>query len=214
VEWDYLGAVLDRDFKQNDIVLMVSLDGAQLYKSKQLDCWMYVWVILNLSPDKCYQKIHVCPGGFIPGPNKPKNLDSFLIVGMHNLAALQNKGLVIWDASCNVHFISDLHLLFTTANSPGLVYWDGMVGHSSKNGCHVYCGVTGRQKMQGTHYYPAHLSHEIAVLLAVTILILMSLEFHLEDRRSMQTTYITLLHLPLSANRRFRRHRQVLQSLC
>ncbi|KIJ06804.1 hypothetical protein PAXINDRAFT_32296, partial [Paxillus involutus ATCC 200175] len=82
---------------ENDIVLMVSLDGAQLYEHKDSDCWMYVWIIVNLAPDQRYQKIHVCPGGFIPGPNKPKNLDSFLCVGMHHVAVLQKEGLQIWD---------------------------------------------------------------------------------------------------------------------
>ncbi|KAJ8579853.1 hypothetical protein M405DRAFT_718263, partial [Rhizopogon salebrosus TDB-379] len=153
--WDYLAAVLDGDIKENDVVLMVSLDGAQLYESKQSDCWIYIWVILNLSPDKRYRKIHVRPGGFIPGPNKPKNVDSFLFVGFHHLAAIQNEGLTIWDASRDMTFKSDLHLLFTTADGPGLVCWDGMVGHSGKNGCRIYCGVIGRRKTRGTHYYPA-----------------------------------------------------------
>ncbi|KAG2349836.1 hypothetical protein BDR05DRAFT_972776 [Suillus weaverae] len=131
---DYLGTVLDRDIKENDIVLMVSLDGAQLYEKKQLDCWMYIWIIINLSLDKHYCKIHVQPGGFIPGPNKPKNIDSFLFIGMHHLAAIQNEGLTVWDVSHDATFISNLHLLFTTADGPGLIYWDGMVGHSGKNG--------------------------------------------------------------------------------
>ncbi|KAG0699211.1 hypothetical protein DFH29DRAFT_1015572 [Suillus ampliporus] len=30
-----------------------------------------------------------------------------------------------------------------------------MVGHSGKNGCRVYCGVRGRRKTGGSHYYPA-----------------------------------------------------------
>ncbi|KAJ8580047.1 hypothetical protein M405DRAFT_855068 [Rhizopogon salebrosus TDB-379] len=153
--WDYLTAVIDGDIKEGDIALMVSLDGAQLYESKQSDCWIYMWVILNLSPDKRYRKVHVRPGGFIPGPNKPKNVDSFLFVGMHHLAAIQNEGLTIWDASRDAIFISDLHLIFTTADGPGLVYWDGMVGHSGKNGCRIYCGVKGRRKTRGTRYYPA-----------------------------------------------------------
>ncbi|KAG1838385.1 hypothetical protein DFJ58DRAFT_718750 [Suillus subalutaceus] len=119
--WDYLAAVLANDIKQDDIVLMVP------------DCWMYVWIILNLSPDKRYQKVHI----------------SFLFVGMHHLAALQKNGLTIWDASRDTVFTSDLHLLFTTADGPGLVYWDGMVGHSGKNGCQ------GRRKTGGSHYYPA-----------------------------------------------------------
>ncbi|KIM52263.1 hypothetical protein SCLCIDRAFT_32776 [Scleroderma citrinum Foug A] len=151
--WDYLRAVLDGDIKKDDIVLMVSLDGAQLYESKQSDCWIYIWVILNLSPDKQYKKVHVCPGGFIPGPNKPKNIDSFLFVGLHHIAALQREGLRIWDASKDRVFQSDLYLLFTTADGPGLVCWDGMVGHSGKNSCRLYCPTPGRCK--GTHYYPA-----------------------------------------------------------
>ncbi|KIK75581.1 hypothetical protein PAXRUDRAFT_18867 [Paxillus rubicundulus Ve08.2h10] len=36
--WDYLGPALDGDIKENDIVLMVSLNGAQLYEHKDLDC--------------------------------------------------------------------------------------------------------------------------------------------------------------------------------
>ncbi|KAG2349710.1 hypothetical protein BDR05DRAFT_972677 [Suillus weaverae] len=152
--FDILGAVLNGEIKWDDIILMVSLDSAQLYESKTSNCWIYIWVVLNLSPDKCYRKVHVHPGGFIPGPNKPKNVDSFIIVGMHHLATLQRESLTIWDASCNDIIKSDLHLIFMTADGPGLVYWDGMVGHSSKNGCQMYCGLRGRHKTCGTHYYP------------------------------------------------------------
>ena len=50
--WEYLGAVLDGDIKERDIVVMVSLDGAQLYEDKDSDCWIYIWVIMNLSPNQ------------------------------------------------------------------------------------------------------------------------------------------------------------------
>ena len=30
-----------------------------------------------------------------------------------------------------------------------------MVGHSGKNGCHLYCGVLSHQNSHGHHYYPA-----------------------------------------------------------
>ncbi|KIK76309.1 hypothetical protein PAXRUDRAFT_170341, partial [Paxillus rubicundulus Ve08.2h10] len=42
-----------------------------------------------------------------------------------------------------------------------------MVGHSGKNGCHIYCGVLGHRKDRGTHYYPALLcphDHTVARL--------------------------------------------------
>ncbi|KIK92105.1 hypothetical protein PAXRUDRAFT_13423 [Paxillus rubicundulus Ve08.2h10] len=102
--WDYLGAVLDGDIKEHETVLMLSLDGAQLYNT------------------------------------------------------LQHEGLPMWDPLTDSRYISHLYLLFTTADGPGLVYWDGMVGHSGKNGFHVYCGVLGCCKDHGTHYYPALLS--------------------------------------------------------
>ncbi len=88
-EWDdifcgseYLEAVNDGRIKDGDTVILLSIDGAQLYESKQSDCWIYIWVILDLAPDKRYRKRHILPGGFIPGPNKPKNVDSFLFPGL------------------------------------------------------------------------------------------------------------------------------------
>lgn len=55
----------------NDIVLMLSVDGAQLYAHKASDCWIYIWVIMDISPDERYNKRHILPGGFIPDSNKP-----------------------------------------------------------------------------------------------------------------------------------------------
>ena len=153
--WDFLGAVLDGDIKEHDIVLMVSLNGAQLYESKESDCSMYIWIIGNLSPDIHYRKLNVLPGGFIPGLKKPKNVDSFLFPGMHHLAAIQHEGISMWDPFSDSRYSSYVYLLFTTADGPGLVYWDRMVVHSGKNGCCLYCGLPGRQKERAHRYYPA-----------------------------------------------------------
>lgn len=94
---DYLGMVMDGDINLDNIVLMLSLDGAQLYEDKQSDLWMYIWIVINLSPEQHYCKHQVLLDGFILGPNKPKNINSFLIVGLHHLAAIQHKGLQIYD---------------------------------------------------------------------------------------------------------------------
>lgn len=152
---DYLGPVLDGDIKENDIVLMTSLDGAQLYEHKESNCWILIWILANLSPQKRYKKAYIQPGAFIPGPHKPKNLDSFFFPSLHHLSMLQNEGLMIWDADCDLTFWSDLYFLFPTADGPGLVYWNELVGHSGKNRCRIYCGILGRQKTHGRHYYPA-----------------------------------------------------------
>lgn len=68
MDGDYLGGVLAGDIKENNFVLITSIDGAQLYENKDSNCWLYIWIVFNLPPDQCYRKIHVHPGGFIPGP--------------------------------------------------------------------------------------------------------------------------------------------------
>ena len=48
---DYLDAVGAGNIKDRDICLMFSIDGAQLYQHKKSDCWIYIWVNLNLPPE-------------------------------------------------------------------------------------------------------------------------------------------------------------------
>ena len=95
---DYLSTVERGDIRPDDMVLMLSIDGAQLYAKKQSDCWISIWIILDHALDAHYMKKHVVPGTFIPGHNKPKNVDSFLYPSLHHLATLQKEGLKIWDA--------------------------------------------------------------------------------------------------------------------
>jgi hypothetical protein len=151
----YLDAVRAGNIKDNDMVLLISIDGAQLYQSKQSDCWIYIWVILDLPPDLRYKKRHVFPGGFIPGPNKPKNVDSFLFPGLHHVAALMKEGLGVWDAARDLIFLSRPFLHLGTADGPGMTYLNGLTGHSGAFGCRLYCAVKGRRKDGGNHYYSA-----------------------------------------------------------
>ncbi|KIK77711.1 hypothetical protein PAXRUDRAFT_105890, partial [Paxillus rubicundulus Ve08.2h10] len=92
---DYLEAVQQGKIGENDIVLMMSVDGVQLYQFKESDCWVAIWVMLDHSPDTCYKKKYVLPACIIPGPKKPKNLNSFMFPGFHHLAVIQKEGLKI-----------------------------------------------------------------------------------------------------------------------
>ena len=38
------------DLTSDDTLLMLLIDGAQLYQSKQSDCWIYIWVLLDITP--------------------------------------------------------------------------------------------------------------------------------------------------------------------
>lgn len=141
----------------HDFVLVLSVDGAQLYQSKQSDCWVFIWVILNLSPDSRYKKKYVLPAGIIPGPNKPKNLDSFLFPSLYHLASIQNEGLRVWDSSRKGLFTSYPFLALATADAVAMATLNGSVGHHGGQGCRRFCGLKGRHKPGCPHYYPAAL---------------------------------------------------------
>ena len=89
---DFRDAVDRGDILADDLVLMLSIDGVQLYESRQSDCWVYIWILFDLSPKHRYQKHYVLPGAIIPGPNKPQDL-SFLLPGLMHISALQKTGL-------------------------------------------------------------------------------------------------------------------------
>lgn len=151
---DYLKQVRNGNITDNDIILMFSIDSTQLYAHKALDCWIYIWVIMDFSPHECYKKEYIIPGGFIPGPKKPKNLDSFLFPGLYHLVAIQKEGLSIWNAATNLSFRSQLFLGLDTADGPAMAYLSGLVGHHGKYRCCLYRPTPSRHKTNGPHYYP------------------------------------------------------------
>jgi hypothetical protein len=157
---DLIQAFEDGRIGADDIVLMFSIDGAQLYAMKASACWIYIWVLLNLPPALRYKKKHVFIGGFIPGPNNPKNLDLFLFPGLQHLVALQKEGLQIWDAKLQRELRSKVFLTLITADGPGMMHITGFVGYHGKHGCRLYCGMKGRREEHGNHYFPALLKPE------------------------------------------------------
>ena len=52
-------AFQDACIREDDIVLMFSIDSVQLYVIKALACWIYIWVVLNLAPERHYRKKHI-----------------------------------------------------------------------------------------------------------------------------------------------------------
>ena len=154
---DYLQAVGSGKIQDNDVIIQLSLDGAQLYHDKESDCWIFLYIIHNLAPELRYKKRLVIPAGFIPGPEKMKDGDSFLFPVLYHISALQNEGLRIWDASTQTHISRSMPFVFVTADGPAMAMVSGMVGHSGKFGCRLYCGLPGRRRERDGHYYPVML---------------------------------------------------------
>jgi hypothetical protein len=151
---DLIEAFREGRIGEDDIVLLFSIDGAQLYAKKASACWIYIWVLLNLSPTRRYKKKHVFIGGFIPGPNNPKNTDSFLFPGLQHLVGLQKEKLRLWDAALQHEIHSKIFVALLTADGPGMMHVTGFVGYHGKHGCRLYCGMAGRREAQGKQYFP------------------------------------------------------------
>jgi hypothetical protein len=147
----------------NDTTVSLSLDGAQLYQNKKSDTWIAIWIINDYNPTTRYKKKHVLPALVIrvPGPNKPKNIDSFLFRSLHHLSALQRqnegRGMYVWDGSSEEVILSRIVFMFGTADAVGLTEIDGRVGHHGAQGCRMSCDMKGRHKPNSGHYYAAHL---------------------------------------------------------
>ncbi|KIL69013.1 hypothetical protein M378DRAFT_71096, partial [Amanita muscaria Koide BX008] len=155
---DYLEAVLEGRIREDDTVVMFSLDGAQLYRDKESDCWFFIWILLNLSLKIRYKKRYVLPGGFIPGPNKPGNLEPFLLPSFRHVSALQKEGLRAWDGSQCKWIRTHPFFLFGTADTKGLPVLSGLVGHSGKHGCRPVVYTPPRRHKPGVAmHYPAAL---------------------------------------------------------
>ncbi|KAF5342644.1 hypothetical protein D9611_001231 [Ephemerocybe angulata] len=152
---DYLEAVQRGDIGPDDTLLMFSMDGAQLYHDKKSDCWIFIWVILDMAPDQRYKKKHIIPGGVIPGPNNPEHMESFLFPAYHHLAALQKEGLPIFNGLTRTLSNTNIFLFLGSADGPGSVYFTGFVGHHGYFFCRLYCGIPGRHKPERPHYYGA-----------------------------------------------------------
>ena len=63
---------------ENDVFIALSTDGFQASRKKTYDVWPSCAVLCNLPPDIRLAVKNVIPFGFIPGPNEPIDLQSFL----------------------------------------------------------------------------------------------------------------------------------------
>ncbi|KAG6913569.1 hypothetical protein DXG01_005856 [Tephrocybe rancida] len=151
---EYHEAINDGRIQPDDIIVMLSFDGAQLFENKPSDCWIGIWIILDISPKGRYKLLSILPAFTIPGPKKPRVMDSFLFTTFYHLAGLQKDGFCLWDASEAEIVTCRPFFALGTADGPVLTHLNGLVGHMGMNGCRLRCGLLGRRQPGHTHYYP------------------------------------------------------------
>ena len=126
---DYQDLMEKLSLTEDDTTVILSIDGAQLHQNKKSDTWIAMWIVLDYNPNMCYLKKRCLPAAIIPGPNKPKNIDSLLFHSIQHLSALQHEndglGMCVWDAVKEEIIFSRIVFLFKTADALGLTKLDG-----------------------------------------------------------------------------------------
>ncbi|KAF8579577.1 hypothetical protein K439DRAFT_1620447 [Ramaria rubella] len=154
---EYLDACERKDILPTDSIFMGSMDSAQLYQDKQSDCWILIWILMDLGENVWYKKTHVLPAAVIPGPNNPGDIDSFFFPSYHHILALQRdpEGLRIWNAIDDTVFKSRLFFFMSTADGLGSVHFTHLVGHHGAYPCRLFCRLKGSRKPGTGFYYVA-----------------------------------------------------------
>jgi hypothetical protein len=135
--------------EDTDIALAMSTDGVELFrKGKKHEVWPVVLQCYNLAPEVRFQEDNILCNGVIPGPHKPKDIDSFLYPTVRDLKRLHN-GVTAYNAANKSDFILRAHVVTVTADMPARDMLMGLSGYNSRHYCN-YCTVRGCVGYQST----------------------------------------------------------------
>jgi len=82
---------------KRDIVFTASCDGYQIFKQKTDDCWLFLMINNNLDPFLRVKKENLLVPFLIPGPNQPKDFNTFLRPFVDEMKELEGKNFLIFD---------------------------------------------------------------------------------------------------------------------
>src|SRR6266498_1954575 len=76
---------------KRDIAFTASCDGYQIFKQKTDDCWLFLMINNNLDPSLRVKKENLMIPFLIPGPNQPKDFNTFLQPFIDEIKELESK---------------------------------------------------------------------------------------------------------------------------
>ena len=80
-----------------DIAFTASCDGYQIFKQKMDDCWLFLMINNNLDPSLRVKKENLLVPFLIPGPNQPKDFNTFLRPFINEMKELESKNFLLFD---------------------------------------------------------------------------------------------------------------------
>src|SRR6266542_2104930 len=76
---------------KRDIAFTASCDGYQIFRQKTDDCWLFLMINNNLDPSLRVKKENLMIPFLIPGPNQPKDFNTFLKLFIDEMKELESK---------------------------------------------------------------------------------------------------------------------------
>jgi hypothetical protein len=131
---DFFDGNLFREFYVNelglfndshDVALHMSLDGVQVTNMRNHEITPVIFFNLNLPPDERYQVKNILASLVIPGPKKPKFIDTFLRPLVDELLLLE-KGIPAFDGQTRTVFQLRAWATMVTGDGPALAEAIGM----------------------------------------------------------------------------------------
>jgi hypothetical protein len=80
---------------ERDVAFIASCDGYQIFKQKTDDCWLFLMINNNLDPSLRVKKENLLVPFLIPGPNQPKDFNSFLRPFIDEMKELESNCFII-----------------------------------------------------------------------------------------------------------------------
>jgi hypothetical protein len=138
-----------------DIALGLSTDGYGIFTRGQATAWPLILFNYNLPPEVRFHSDNLLALGVIPGPNKPADIDSFLIPLAEEIFQLA-AGVKAYDALSNSHFDLRAFLLVVFGDFPAvsmLMKMKGVNGISPCRSCKINAVSIPGDKNR-TYYVP------------------------------------------------------------
>jgi hypothetical protein len=138
-----------------DVALGLSTDGFCPFKRRQVTAWPLVLFNYNLAPEIRFHGGNKIDLGTIPGPNKPKDFDSYLWPVFEELMRLQY-GVRAFDVLADEFFLLRGYLVLVFGDIPAMSMVMRMTGHNGFSPCRM-CKILGVQipnSQNNTYYVP------------------------------------------------------------
>ncbi|CEL62957.1 hypothetical protein RSOLAG1IB_12611 [Rhizoctonia solani AG-1 IB] len=151
-EFVHLGGTrLDHRFFSNntDIALGLSTDGVGPFKTRKQQCWPLILINYNLPPSIRTRLENILCLGVIPGPQSPKELNTFLEPLIDELEELAH-GVPAFDAANRHPFLLHAYLIAAFGDMPAVAKMMEMKGHNGKLPCRA-CKIRGVRARHGPH---------------------------------------------------------------